>query len=70
MGKLIYISDDGTQEVSVKVDDYATSTYFVEEAVANLMYGMGYFPTNVMDVLHLDDSLEVLRDIYKENTDV
>ena len=38
--------------------------------MANLMYGMGYFPTNVMDVLHLDDSLEVLRDIYKENTDV
>ena len=69
MGRLVYISDDESQEVSVKVSDFATADEFVE-GVSNLMYGMGYFPTTVMRALNLEDSLDVIRSICMENQDV
>ena len=69
MGRLVYISDDSEQEVSVKVSDFATADEFVD-GVSYLMYGMGYFPTTVMRVLNLEDSLDTLRNVYKENQDV
>ena len=67
MGTLMYISDDETQQISIKISDEVTVIDFVEQGIAPLMYAMGYFPTRVAAALNLEDVLSIYKNYQGED---
>ena len=46
----------------MEFDTALTTTEFVDEVVAPMMIGMGYFPTNVYEALGMTNTLNILKE--------